>query len=442
MFVALGFCTAGLICLAILPAFYRRAARLTEEALKATTPSSYSEVRAAQDQIRARHAIELRRVERLLEKEREKAARFQTDATRLQTDMDALQKEAKQQYADFKQQLADKKSDAKAVDLLSDEVKTLQQKLADAEKALADNWAKSSAEDDQGKSEQEEIETAEAGWLPATDTMSLATITALEAEVSTLKSKLSKYEPLAAAEFENDRDKQARTQLADLEAQIVDIEAKYVAAQAEVTRLSIMLEASPASDQENETDLAKKVKSLADHNAHYQAEIDRQKRELTRRIEQQKRLQADLENASGLKELRQEFQGLVTLIQSGSKASTATKKVPDTKKGAKAPAKRPRKAAVEDNTDGVVPSEETDAHPTKEGLPSGKQDAKPATAKSSDIASAAEALVSRIVASSRSKEDKSSSDDGDTAQAPKRRTGKSTPRRKTKASSQSKKDVA
>ena len=92
MYVALGFCTAGLIGLAILPAFYRRAARLTEEALRAVNPTSYAEVRAAQDQERARHAVELRRVEKRLDTEREKAAKFQLETSRTRAEIEALKK--------------------------------------------------------------------------------------------------------------------------------------------------------------------------------------------------------------------------------------------------------------------------------------------------------------------------------------------------------------
>ena len=111
MYVALGFCTAGLIGLAILPAFYRRAARLTEEALRAVNPTSYAEVRAAQDQERARHAVELRRVEKRLDSEREKAAKFQLETTRMRAEVEALKKSHQDTVSGLEAKIAAEASD-------------------------------------------------------------------------------------------------------------------------------------------------------------------------------------------------------------------------------------------------------------------------------------------------------------------------------------------
>ncbi|MDN3720765.1 hypothetical protein QW131_19810 [Roseibium salinum] len=132
----MGFCTAGLIGLAILPAFYRRAARLTEEALRAVNPSSYAEVRAAQDQARARHAVELRRVERQLDSEREKAAKFLLDASTMKAEIEQLKKKAhKDQVGELETKISEIEVDRQSIDLLSGEVKTLREKkLSEAEK--------------------------------------------------------------------------------------------------------------------------------------------------------------------------------------------------------------------------------------------------------------------------------------------------------------------
>ncbi|MCV0429365.1 MAG: hypothetical protein K5905_28290, partial [Roseibium sp.] len=253
LYIALGFCTAGLIGLAILPAFYRRAARLTEEALRAVNPSSYAEVRAAQDQVRARHAVELRRVERQLDVEREKAARHQLEVARLNAAIDELKKSHQAQLSDKETKISSLVGDQHAVDLLSAEVKTLKQKLSDAEKAVAESWTTTPDEDRITAAARKPVD--DTGWLPATDTMTLATITGLEAEVATLKAKLAQYEPTVASEVDAARAETARTNLAKLEAQLVDTESKYVSAQAEVTRLTLMLDAVNVSEPDLQNEL-------------------------------------------------------------------------------------------------------------------------------------------------------------------------------------------
>jgi len=72
MFFVLGLLTAGLMLIALLPALWRRAVRLTRQALEATLPLSPGEIAAEKDQIRAAHAVEIRRIE--TERERTEAA--------------------------------------------------------------------------------------------------------------------------------------------------------------------------------------------------------------------------------------------------------------------------------------------------------------------------------------------------------------------------------
>jgi chromosome segregation ATPase len=63
MFFALGFLVAGLIALAIAPAFWRRALRLTRRRLETQVPLSVEEILASRDQLRAEFAVEQRRIE-------------------------------------------------------------------------------------------------------------------------------------------------------------------------------------------------------------------------------------------------------------------------------------------------------------------------------------------------------------------------------------------
>ena len=405
MYVALGFCTAGLIGLAILPAFYRRAARLTEEALRAVNPSSYAEVRAAQDQERARHAVELRRVEKRLDAEREKAARAQIEATRLKAEVDALQSTHRERLAELESLLAAQKGEQQAVDLLSAEVTSLKQKLSDAEKALAESWAKLPEERPVSSGTEPEDDS---GWLPARDTMALATITGLEAEVATLKAKLARYEPTVAGRLEADRTEAAKKTLARLEAQLIDTEANYVSAQAEITRLSLMLEAAGPTESEQTKRLQAQLERLAGENARHFTELKGKERDLERMTGQVEKLRKDLASVPALAELRQDFRALAAKLTAADAIRVKTAAAPIA-----APAGKPDPAPQDGNGEAADAKETAStapAHVNGHGAPATVEappapdgaPAAPAPSKSANIASAAEALVSRIVASSRS----------------------------------------
>jgi chromosome segregation ATPase len=63
MYFALGLLAAGLVALAIMPAVWRRAVRLTKKRIEAATPITMSEFRADKDQLRAEFALSTRRLE-------------------------------------------------------------------------------------------------------------------------------------------------------------------------------------------------------------------------------------------------------------------------------------------------------------------------------------------------------------------------------------------
>ncbi|SDG53977.1 hypothetical protein [Pelagibacterium luteolum] len=99
MYFALGFLAAALIAIAIGPAFWRRAVRLTKRRIEAATPVTLSEFRADKDKLRAEFAIALRkrdlRVEALLEK---LTARIvELDAARIE--LTALKSERDEQFS-------------------------------------------------------------------------------------------------------------------------------------------------------------------------------------------------------------------------------------------------------------------------------------------------------------------------------------------------------
>ncbi|POF28454.1 hypothetical protein [Roseibium marinum] len=451
MYVALGFCTAGLIGLAILPAFYRRAARLTEEALRAVNPSSYAEVRAAQDQERARHAVEFRRVERQLDAEREKAAKFQLEATSVKLEIEAQKKAHASRIAELETKIAAMQGDQQAIDLLTEEVKTLKLELSDAEKALAASWVETSEEKSgTGTAGSEEDDT---GWLPAADTMALTTITGLEAEVATLKAKLARYEPTVAGEVEASRDKAAKSRLAKLEGQLVDTESQYVSAQAEVTRLSMLLESANISETEQQKRLSAQIEKVTGENLRQQAELKARERALERMSGQMVKLQKDLATVPALVELRKDFRALAARLSAAQAVSVAP--APKTTGSGQVTAK-PQAGAPQAGSlmkpvqpptitatstasvNGVKPAD-GDPQPS----PAEKPVESPAAARTAEIASAAQALVSRIVASQRGKETTVAAEPAGTApivQSGQRRS--SEPGETSKSSKQKKKDVA
>ncbi len=397
MYMALGFCAAGLIGLAILPAFYRRASRLTEEALRAVNPSSYAEVRAAQDQARALHAIELRRVERQLENERAKAFKHHLAASNLKSEIATQTKVYRQQINDLQSEIAARKDDRQAMDLLSEELQSVKKKLGEAEAALAESWAKDLESDTSKTPKPDAAEGIE--WLPASDTMALATITGLEAEVAMLKAKLLKYEPSAAQEIEAFRAEPASNKLAELEGQLVDTELKYIDAQAEVARLSLMLDSANVADSEIEDRQTAQNKGLTIENARLQSELEGKSRLLDRLTGQVERLRNDVSASPAVAELRKDFRELVSRISSADAVNVTDAPVGEAQDPRPPePSDIQPEPAIDDTRQTALASPSDGFGSDGENLDNGQDQT---TARPAEIASAAEALVSRIVASNR-----------------------------------------
>lgn len=93
MFFALGFLAATLIAVAVGPAFWRRAVRLTRRRVEAATPVTLSEFRADKDRLRAEFAMKLRRHELYAEGLREKLVGAATVLDRANTELAAVRGE-------------------------------------------------------------------------------------------------------------------------------------------------------------------------------------------------------------------------------------------------------------------------------------------------------------------------------------------------------------
>lgn len=99
MYFGLGFLAAGLIALAVGPAIWNRAVRLTRRRIEAATPVTLSEFRADKDKLRAEHAIAVRRLEMRVAALRERMAQQIVALDAAATELRALRTERDEQYA-------------------------------------------------------------------------------------------------------------------------------------------------------------------------------------------------------------------------------------------------------------------------------------------------------------------------------------------------------
>lgn len=133
MLVALGFLVAALLTLIILPAYRRRTARLTTEAIKRAMPLSEAEIRADKDRLRAEYAISVFRLERKVADSNLAAARQMIDINRRDATISTLEGEV----VDLRTSL-DEHSNARRVleQTLTDRLPRVEHRLTEAKKML------------------------------------------------------------------------------------------------------------------------------------------------------------------------------------------------------------------------------------------------------------------------------------------------------------------
>lgn len=381
MYVALGFFMATLLGLAILPAVYRRAVRLTQEAMKAVNPSTYAEVRGAQDHERAQHALAVRKVERALDKERENAVTFRLEAGKLAAE---LVKEKSKHEAELKSLRQEFENEGRQADQQA-ELETARHKLRETEQALAAAHAEAAVL--KAKS------ADDSGWLPAEDTMALATITGLESQISTLKARLAKYEggeiPSPDVHLDTGAAK-LQNIVKDLEAQLVDSETQYISAQAEVARLTVQIETVDLPRDDVVERLERDLKWAETEKARLTALTRDRERTLLRAQNQIMRLRQDLNTTPALADLREELKELGKRIADR-----------DTGSGSKKAETAEKQAALESKTTAKPDNGKPDAPETNRTSKRGKarKTASP-QGEQKPPQTPVSALVSRIVKSS------------------------------------------
>lgn len=326
MYGLLGFLAASLLGLAVLSAVWKRAVRLTREAVLATTPTSYREIMAARDTLRAEHAVELRRLERELSRLKEESTRLRAEAGRALPAQLALERERHEQLRQDK--------------ALEEQLEAERRDSARLKDALSELGARYSA------LLEKTFETEAPELTGTVDTAALANITSLEAQIATMKRQLEAYRGGAlASQMEPDADSSAlRKTIAQLEARLLDREADLIAAQADIARLSLHLDMAGAKPETLMTRLDTELQAAEAEKAKLAARTAAQERALTRVRGENLRLRSELASSTTVQDLRSELKS-ITNAMTGSSAP-ASRPAPAPAPAAAQPAKARKKATA------------------------------------------------------------------------------------------------
>ncbi len=93
MFAALGFLSASILALLIMPSVWRRAVRLTKRRIAAATPVTLTEFKAEKDQLRAKYALDMRKLELQLDDLRNKRAAHLNELTEMRETLELQTRE-------------------------------------------------------------------------------------------------------------------------------------------------------------------------------------------------------------------------------------------------------------------------------------------------------------------------------------------------------------
>lgn len=257
MYFALGFLTAGLLMLVLGPALWRRAVRLTRRSVEATSPMTLSEARAARDQLRAEYAVKTRRLELGAEGLKERMIRQELDVTEAREALKTAVLERDEKARNVRE-LEDREAALRAeIVTRQEEVARLSARLREAERTLVQRGkqiAELTRAAELARSEDVaavhsaginmtvvELEEEIAGHK-ARHTADASRIMRLEGELDGLRRQLEDLEKARPHEGPRPRTS-ADTALQKMESMIFDLESQKVESQAEITRLSLQLEA-------------------------------------------------------------------------------------------------------------------------------------------------------------------------------------------------------
>lgn len=288
MYFALGLLTAGMVALMIAPAVWRRAVRLTQSRIESSVPLTLSEIQADKDQLRAEFAMSTRRLEMSIERLKERAADQLLELNRKREQINKLTelrsgkvddlRELEEREAALRARLSEKEqsySRASAeLDSLEAKVSERSQALARLEVSLEETRTLADEQKVELVARDTEIDNLRDSLAAAKAGASAATVerAAIEASLTELKANLAREERRAedlrhrvdAQEqdlaIRTDELKQRHEELEqlraeltaearskeDAEARLAEAEAARIAAEAEITDLSLRIEAGPA----------------------------------------------------------------------------------------------------------------------------------------------------------------------------------------------------
>lgn len=133
MLVTLGFLLAGLLTLALAPAYRRRVARLTSEDIRRSIPVTEAEIKADKDRLRAQYAIRVHKLEAQNQQQRLAAARQLVELNRRDAEIAKLQSEIERIKAELEEA-----GNARRVleHTVTDSLPKVEQRLAEARQLL------------------------------------------------------------------------------------------------------------------------------------------------------------------------------------------------------------------------------------------------------------------------------------------------------------------
>ena len=309
MYIALGALAAGLVALAVIPSIWKRAVHLTERRIEATVPLDVEEIRAEKDRMRAEFALTIRRVEKKLESEREASTHRRIEINQQTEDLHSITAE-RDAKADAVGELEERERVLRA-ELRSreEELVRISANLREAERKIVnrDNEiailkganpepenAFSFLTGIEGDADIEDlsIDELDAKAIRQEYAATRREYEAAKIRIATLENELESSrsalkESNAALEVIRDRDADlAAGNAVDafgasdhgerrrLEAEIVELEARRVENEAEITRLTIELENVGASAHQTDDDALEALQASA------QAQVQALKAEL------------------------------------------------------------------------------------------------------------------------------------------------------------------
>lgn len=321
MYVALGFCLAGLLSVALIPTVWRRAVRLTRAAVEATTPMTHADVRGEIAGLRARHAVEYRKLEAGLERLRQQA----TDNRIARDRAEALAEDLRAEFGAKDQALAE--AMAREEELRreihdgGEALARAKARIRELERSLKRLMTAEARGDVTGGTGEPaplqspvaaptsthapipaptptEVEVRASGDDPLGKVSELTRVAALEGEIASLKRRLKRAEERSAEAGGIDETSAAqvagrstglsRQELRARDDRLFEAESRLIAAQAEITRLSVLAEGSAGEE------------TLAGEAARLRAENER--------------LRAELRGTDDFVALRSELAGLAASV--------------------------------------------------------------------------------------------------------------------------------